>query len=70
MPKTEINIKPFKVPNFVFLERPPRPRQEGINFDTSYSLPLSELRESVLDEMCKEFRAAVFEKAGKEDPEL
>lgn len=67
MAQTKINLKPFRTPNHVLIERPPRPRQEGINFDSG-SIPLSELDVDTLDELCREFRENIFQKAGKEDP--
>lgn len=54
--KIEIDLKPFTVPNFVV----PEVGGDG--------LPLSVLDSLTLDRMCREFRASVFQKAGKEMP--
>lgn len=61
-----LKLKSWIVPNFVSVERPPRPRQEGPTFDEG--IPLAELDESALAILCDEFRAGVFAKAGKADP--
>ena len=57
-----IKLRGFTVPNYVVAEMPARPRQQAPSF------PLSELEAETLARLCDEFRAAVFEKAGKVDP--
>ena len=54
------------VPNYVIAVSEARPRQEG--FQEAPKYPLSELPAEVLADLCTEFRANVFAKAGKEDP--
>jgi len=63
-----LKIRPFTVPNYVLLELPPVGRQEG--FAGNHSLPLSELDADTLDQLCYEFRKAVFQKARKTDPSI
>ena len=59
-------IRPFTTPNYVTVEAPPRPRQDG--WTTSPTISIADLDADTLSEMCAEFRAAVFAKAGKHDP--
>jgi hypothetical protein len=61
-----IKTKPFSVPNFVLQDVKARPRQDG--FHETPSFPLSDFDGDELSAMCDEFRAAVFRKAGKQDP--
>lgn len=69
MVKMKVDIAPFTVPNFVGTIRPARPRQEGFfTVPDGHKMRLSDLDEETLDELCQEFRANVFRKAGKEDP--
>lgn len=58
--KIECEVKPFSVPNFVILEN-------ILNEDPT-GIPLSALDEYTLEEMCDDFRAAVFKNAGKSRP--
>lgn len=62
-----MKLKPFMVPNFVMVEMPPRPRNEGMKGLPSF--PLNELPVETLDDLCLQFRADVFAKAGKKDPD-
>ena len=64
--KIEMKLKPWVTPNFVILEVPARPRQEG--WKEAPSIPLAEVDVAVLSDMCDAFRAEVFKKAGKPDP--
>jgi hypothetical protein len=61
-----IKLKPFSTPNFVVLEMPTKPRQDGFSSDGS-SIPISEVDATVLSALCDDFRAEVFRKAGKAD---
>jgi hypothetical protein len=65
---TEIKqkLRPFMTPNFVSVEMPPRPRQEGLVEAPKFAL--AELDAETLSELCDEFRADVFRKANKTDP--
>jgi len=66
-----IKLRPFTVPNFVLTGDPPT-APEGTMPATSlvaFSFPLSDLEATTLATMCSDFRAAVFAKAGKPDPE-
>lgn len=62
----EIELVPFNVPDFVFIKRAPRPRQDGIQFDNN--IPLSELDSATLHNLCEQFYGEVFRRAGKEPP--
>lgn len=61
----EIDLKPFTVPNFVIAANDLKAREEGCE---NQSFPLAYLSSETLDQMCREFRDAVFEKAGKRQP--
>lgn len=63
-----LRLRPFTTPNFVMAEMPPRPKQEGVKELPSFAL--HELSVETLDELCGQFRAEVFAKAGKKDPRL
>ncbi len=65
--KIEFELNPFKVPDSVTVKSKPRPRQEGFANPVHFSL--IELSVETLDELCKEFRAAVFDGAKKMDPD-
>lgn len=67
MSTIKLKLKPFRVPNNVLVEQPPKPRQEG--FQEYPSIPLSELDNETLEEMCAEFRKGVFEKARAQNKE-
>lgn len=62
-----MNIKPrpFLVPNFVFEEHDGTLR----GAIQARSFPLRELDADELAELCRQFRAEVFRKAGRIDPE-
>lgn len=53
----EMEVKQFTVPNFALA-------------DNDKSIPLGALDAASLSLLCDDFRAAVFEKAGKKDPRL
>jgi hypothetical protein len=65
--KMQVEVNAWQTPNFVTLKTPPRPRQEG--WKEAPSIPLSELDADALSLLCDEFRAEVFRKAGKRDPD-
>ena len=67
MATIETKLKPFTVPNFVLTEGKVRPRQDGMHPVPSFAL--HELEPETLASMCNEFRAAVFAKAMKKDPD-
>lgn len=66
MTQIKLGLNPFQTPNYVSVKRPPRPRQDG--WQESPTIPLRELDEQALSELCDAFRAEVFKKAGKQDP--
>ncbi len=67
MSTMKLTMKPWIVPNYVTLEMPVGQRQDG--WKPSPSLPLSEVDPKTLAEMCVAFRAEIFRKAGKMDPD-
>lgn len=62
-PRINLHLKPFIVPDFVIVETPPGTRQEG--FKAVPSLPLIDLSAQVLNQLCDDFRDAIFTKAFK-----
>ncbi len=66
MPAIQIKLVPFTTPNFVLVQMPPRPREHGITEAPKFAL--AELDHDTLSKLCDEFRADVFQKAGKTDP--
>lgn len=64
MIKLNIELEPFSVPNYVLVKQKAKPRQEGYPETPKYHL--SELSPDTLDQLCNEFRDAVFEKAAKD----
>lgn len=62
----EVKVKPFIVPRTVYLDMPPRPKQEGLCVPQHYYL--KDLDASTLSKLCDEFRKNVFELAEKQDP--
>ena len=59
-----LKVKPFEVPQYVYLDMPPGRKQDGI-----IGLPkiyLQELPNEVLEELIKEFTAAVMKAARPE----
>ena len=61
----KLKLKPFQVPNFVVTEQAPGKREDG--WKELPVFPLSAVDADTLGEMCDEFRAAIFSKAGKAD---
>lgn len=61
-----LNLTPFSVPDYVYLQLPSTGRPEG--FQESPKIQLSKLTPEVLDELCNQFRADAFNKAGFTDP--
>lgn len=60
MADIKLKLKPFGTPNFVLLDAHPGRREDGIK-ETS-SIPLSEVPEEVLVEMCDDFKQEVLRK--------
>ena len=58
----ELELQPFTVPNFVRPVENPDVSRDG------QAIPLGALDSNTLDQMCREFRVAVFKKAEKEFP--
>lgn len=64
--KIETELKPFPVPDFVYEQVDPRPKQEGFKELPKHAL--KDLSVETLDKLCDEFRQEVFRKANKQDP--
>ena len=60
--KHEIELQPFRTPNFVLPVQPIGCRQNG--FTPQAGIPLSELSKETLTKMCEQFRDEVMRKAG------
>lgn len=66
MVEIKMEVLPFPVPDKVFVKQKPGTRQEG--FKQNPGIPLDELDAEALNDLCKQFREAVFEKAKLLDP--
>ena len=62
--RINVELQPFKTPNFVRAVMPPGKREDGMQEVPCY--PLSALDSVTLDKLCRDFTKEVFEKAGKE----
>lgn len=63
----KVKLRPFTVPNFVLAETSTRPRAE--EFGEPPSFPLADVDAEALEALCVQFRADIFKKAGKTDPD-
>lgn len=63
----DIPLQPFLAPNFVLQDKNQKISNEG-ELTTNTSFPLSVVSAEKLSEMCDDFRAKIFKKAGKKDP--
>lgn len=63
-----IEILPFPVPTGVTVKQKPGSRQDGLK--PVPEIPLSEIDQDTLNELCNDFRAAVFAAAGRRRPEV
>lgn len=63
----QIELQPFRVPNYVIAVGNPGKREDG--FQEAPKYPLSDLSAETLEQMCREFRAEVFRKADKSPPD-
>lgn len=61
MAKIEQELIPFNTPNFVRVKSPPRDRQEG--WMELPAIPLCDVPEETLVQMCDDFKAEVLRKA-------
>jgi len=59
-----LNVRPFPVPTDVYLELPPKSKQEGFN---PIAISIKDVDVETLDHLCIEFRSNVFLMAGKDD---
>lgn len=62
----KIKLRPWIVPNFATIEGRPGSRQDG--WKDASGIPISELPAETLAQMADEWRAELFDKAGKKDP--
>ena len=61
-----VQLQPFQVPNYVIQKEGVRPREESYHEAPRHRL--ADVDAETLARLCDEFRATVFEKAGKTDP--
>lgn len=61
-----LELKPWVVPNFVSVNMPKSKRDFGFRPDPV--LAVCEVDANSLSQMCDDFRAEIFRKAGKIDP--
>jgi len=64
MTTINLDLNPFPVPNSVSAKLPPGKKQDG--FKIAPTIPLGELDDNTLHEMCDEFRTAIFARAYKQ----
>lgn len=64
--KLQVELQPFIIPSYVLEKTRPGKRQDGIQHARSHDI--EELDVETLGQLCDEFRAGVFAKAGKADP--
>ena len=67
MATIKVKLENFRVPNYVIHAREPDPDRNNVATNTPKSR-LNELEAETLSELCDNFRAEVFRKAGKMDP--
>jgi hypothetical protein len=67
MAEAKLKLRPFSVPNYVLADGAAVKREDGWREPPKFAL--DELDAETLSELCREFRAAVFKKSGKADPE-
>ena len=59
----KVEVYPFDVPEFVRMKQKPGLRQDGLRPVTTF--PLSQVDDETLKQLCDEFVAAVYERAGR-----
>jgi len=64
MIKVNIELEPFRVPNYVLVKQKAGLRQDGFQVDTP-KYHVRDLDVETLERLCNEFRQAIFEKAKK-----
>ena len=64
--RMKVELQPMGTPNFVLLKGEPANRQEGLKEAVKWAL--KDIPANTLSDLCDEFRATVFQKAGKLDP--
>lgn len=65
--EVKVKLRPITVPNFVSAETPPRSREHGVGEGPKFAV--ADLDAETLEALCIQFRADLFKKAGKTDPE-
>ena len=66
MAEQKLDLHPWTVPNFCIVKMPSRVRQDGLGEAPKFAL--AEVDAETLAQLCDDFRAEVFRKAGKPDP--
>ena len=62
----QITFRPFITPSYALEDLAPRPGEAG--FTAIMARSIRDIDAETLSQMCDNFRADVFRKAGKEDP--
>ena len=63
--RTNLELRPFHIPNFIIVKESDEAKGRG---GPARKFRVDELHPDTLATMCDDFRAAIFEKAGKADP--
>ena len=63
----KVELVPFGTPNYVLVKQQPKSREEGWQGD-SPKYHINEVDAETLSSLCDEFRAEIFKKADKADP--
>ena len=63
MATIETRLKPWQVPDKVYIEEPARPKQDGLH--ALRTIPISELPADTLRAMAHDWLTALYDKAGK-----
>jgi hypothetical protein len=66
MANARVELEPIRTPNFVVVKVPHGPSEEGAG--PQPTIPVKQLDAAAISDLCDEFRAAMFAKAGVRDP--
>lgn len=67
--KIVLRVRPFSLPNFVTIEVPSSEPTSRSDPPPAATMAIPDLDAETLSILCDEFRAAIFAKAKKQDPE-
>ena len=66
----EVELQPFKTPNFVLAKERTGKRQDGFEETPTPKYPLSDIDPYTLEKLCNAFHDEIFRKAGKTPPPI